>query len=167
MSIFCDNGTIVLLLIQFDAVCLFVCPCVSPEPELNHTANLDHNDTIQPVSINLYLEDSFVCLFFRLNTNKALYQALKTVVNNGDVQELTDVDKRVAELFLFDFEQSGIHLEEDKASLFVFYPVDFVYLLFMPPSHLVFAKTVHFSVIFHFITLYVHSNQSPIYIVLQ
>lgn len=54
-----------------------------------------------------------------LNTNTAIYQALKNVVQQGDVQELTDVDKRVAELFLFDFEQSGIHLDKDKRDKFV------------------------------------------------
>ncbi|XP_053404674.1 mitochondrial intermediate peptidase-like [Mercenaria mercenaria] len=55
----------------------------------------------------------------KLNTNLAIYKALKSVVQNGDVQELTDVDKRVANLFLFDFEQSGIHLDESVRERFV------------------------------------------------
>ncbi|CAG0883672.1 unnamed protein product [Cyprideis torosa] len=45
----------------------------------------------------------------RLNTNRPLYDALKGSVNEGDA-----VDQRVAELFLFDFEQSGIHLDDQK-----------------------------------------------------
>lgn len=38
-----------------------------------------------------------------------MYEALKKSVENG-----TSGDKHLAELFLFDFEQSGIHLEENK-----------------------------------------------------
>lgn len=45
----------------------------------------------------------------KLNTHKGLYEALKKSVENG-----TSGDKHLAELFLFDFEQSGIHLEENK-----------------------------------------------------
>ncbi|KFB36577.1 hypothetical protein ZHAS_00003770 [Anopheles sinensis] len=48
----------------------------------------------------------------KLNTHKPLYGVLKAVVDQGDRLETTDVDKHVAELFLFDFEQCGIHLEE-------------------------------------------------------
>ncbi|XP_053675991.1 mitochondrial intermediate peptidase [Anopheles nili] len=52
----------------------------------------------------------------KLNTHKKLYHSLRQVVDNGDgdnvFQETTDVDRHVAGLFLFDFEQSGIHLEE-------------------------------------------------------
>uniref|UniRef100_A0A182NH99 Peptidase M3A/M3B catalytic domain-containing protein n=1 Tax=Anopheles dirus TaxID=7168 RepID=A0A182NH99_9DIPT len=48
----------------------------------------------------------------KLNTHKRLYGALKAVVDHGDRLETTDVDRHVARLFLFDFEQSGIHLEE-------------------------------------------------------
>ncbi|XP_055608421.1 mitochondrial intermediate peptidase [Uranotaenia lowii] len=51
----------------------------------------------------------------KLNTHKPLYKALKAVVEGGDMLETSDVDRHVAELFLFDFEQSGIHLaEEDR-----------------------------------------------------
>ena len=54
-----------------------------------------------------------ICSFHRLNTNVPIYKALKDVVENGDKAATDAVDRRVAELFLFDFEQSGIHLEEN------------------------------------------------------
>ncbi|GLV37723.1 uncharacterized protein CBL_13996 [Carabus blaptoides fortunei] len=50
----------------------------------------------------------------KLNTNYELYAALKNVVDNGDIMNTTDVDKHVARLFLFDFEQCGIHLPESE-----------------------------------------------------
>jgi intermediate peptidase len=37
---------------------------------------------------------------------------LKTVSDTGDVVDTSPIDDHVAKLFLFDFEQSGIHLEE-------------------------------------------------------
>lgn len=45
----------------------------------------------------------------KLNTHKGLYGALKESVANG-----TSGDQHLAELFLFDFEQSGIQLEDEK-----------------------------------------------------
>ncbi|EAA04703.3 AGAP007728-PA [Anopheles gambiae str. PEST] len=56
----------------------------------------------------------------KLNTHKKLFNALKSVVDNGDQFETSDVDKHVARLFLFDFEQSGIHLEEEARQRVVF-----------------------------------------------
>lgn len=50
----------------------------------------------------------------KLNTFKPLYDALKTTVEKGDIVPTTDVDNYVSELFLFDFEQSGIHLPEKE-----------------------------------------------------
>ncbi|XP_064615682.1 mitochondrial intermediate peptidase-like [Liolophura sinensis] len=50
----------------------------------------------------------------KLNTNTELYTSLKSVIENGDKVPTDDVDNRVTKLFLFDFEQSGIHLEESK-----------------------------------------------------
>ncbi|KAK7075656.1 hypothetical protein SK128_015080 [Halocaridina rubra] len=50
----------------------------------------------------------------QLNTHKELYEALLDVYKNGDKFPTTDVDKHVTKLFLFDFEQSGIHLDEIK-----------------------------------------------------
>ncbi|EDW01834.1 mitochondrial intermediate peptidase [Drosophila grimshawi] len=47
-----------------------------------------------------------------LNTHKPLYQALSQVVQQGDFLPTTEVDQHVAKLFLFDFEQCGIHLPE-------------------------------------------------------
>lgn len=56
----------------------------------------------------------------KLNTHKRLYKALKQVVDESDLMETTDVDKHVAELFLFDFEQCGIHLKEKDRQKVVF-----------------------------------------------
>lgn len=57
------------------------------------------------------------CLFVsgiveKLNTHRELYNALKHVVCNGDIQETSLVDKHVATLFLSDFELCAIHLPE-------------------------------------------------------
>ncbi|XP_076264935.1 mitochondrial intermediate peptidase [Rhynchophorus ferrugineus] len=49
-----------------------------------------------------------------LNTNIELYKVLKNAVRNKDVIETSSVDNHVGELFLFDFEQCGIHLPDDK-----------------------------------------------------
>lgn len=50
--------------------------------------------------------------FFRLNTHTKLYKSLKDVVVNGDKFPTDDIDRHVASLFLFDFEQCGIHLSD-------------------------------------------------------
>lgn len=55
----------------------------------------------------------------KLNTNTAIHKALLTVLEKGDVVDMDGVDRRVAELFMFDFEQSGIHLERKKRQRFV------------------------------------------------
>lgn len=51
-------------------------------------------------------------LIIRLNTHRGLYNALREVVNSGDIVKTTEIDEHVSNLFLFDFEQSGIHLPE-------------------------------------------------------
>lgn len=56
------------------------------------------------VSINNLVE--------KLNTDRRLYNALRQVVQKGDVVPTTEEDDHVSKLFLFDFEQSGIHLDE-------------------------------------------------------
>ena len=49
----------------------------------------------------------------KLNTNIDLYNALKHALYDADEsREMDDVTKHVGSLFLFDFEQSGIHLEK-------------------------------------------------------
>ncbi|CAG2159376.1 unnamed protein product [Oppiella nova] len=53
----------------------------------------------------------------RLNTNKALYESLREVSERGDRLATNALDEYVMKLFLFDFEQSGIHLDEDKRKL--------------------------------------------------
>lgn len=63
------------------------------------------------ISINSVVEN--------LNTNRELYQAIHRVCKNGDICPTTDVDEHVTSLFLFDFEQSGIHLEETERQIVV------------------------------------------------
>ncbi|XP_076395514.1 mitochondrial intermediate peptidase isoform X2 [Megachile rotundata] len=48
----------------------------------------------------------------KLNTHREIYNALKQVVDNGDIQKTSTVDDHVAKLFLLDFEQCAIHLPE-------------------------------------------------------
>ncbi|CAK9290706.1 unnamed protein product [Gordionus sp. m RMFG-2023] len=56
----------------------------------------------------------------KLNTNVTLYKTLKNVVDNNDAAfPMDDVDFTTGKLFLFDFEQSGIHLSDDKRRRFV------------------------------------------------
>ncbi|EFN66772.1 Mitochondrial intermediate peptidase [Camponotus floridanus] len=50
----------------------------------------------------------------KLNTHRELYDALKQVTSNGDTQVTSNIDNHVAKLFLFDFEQCGIHLPEKQ-----------------------------------------------------
>lgn len=55
----------------------------------------------------------------KLNTNIEIHKALKHVLENDDIIPMDSVERRVAELFMFDFEQSGIHLDEKKRQKFV------------------------------------------------
>lgn len=43
-----------------------------------------------------------------------MYLELKKVAESGDIMETTEVDRHVANLFMFDFEQCGIHLPDAK-----------------------------------------------------
>ena len=54
-----------------------------------------------------------------LNTQVDLYQSLRQVVENGDDYPETEVDRHVAKLFLHDFEQCGIHLDNASRDLVV------------------------------------------------
>lgn len=56
----------------------------------------------------------------KLNTDRSLYLALKGSTGGRDVKPLSAVDEHVAQLFLFDFEQSGIHLDAEKRSRVVY-----------------------------------------------
>ena len=49
----------------------------------------------------------------KYNTHRELYGAIDDVVINGDTLAESEVDKHVAKLFHMDFQQSGIHLDED------------------------------------------------------
>ena len=55
----------------------------------------------------------------KYNTHRELYDAIDHVVQNGDDFEETEVDKHVAKLFHMDFQQSGIHLNEESRELVV------------------------------------------------
>ncbi|KAJ8310607.1 hypothetical protein KUTeg_012472 [Tegillarca granosa] len=55
----------------------------------------------------------------KLNTNTDIHSVLKHILENGDVVPTDELDKRLAELFMFDFEQSGIHLDAEKRTKFV------------------------------------------------
>ncbi|XP_041055946.1 mitochondrial intermediate peptidase isoform X1 [Carcharodon carcharias] len=51
----------------------------------------------------------------KLNTNIELCNSLKNLLNDKEAMDSLDPDtRRVAELFMFDFEISGIHLNEEK-----------------------------------------------------
>ncbi|XP_041089052.1 mitochondrial intermediate peptidase isoform X1 [Polyodon spathula] len=51
----------------------------------------------------------------KLNTNVDLFKSLKDLLDNKGVMDSLDPEtRRVAELFMFDFEISGIHLDKDK-----------------------------------------------------
>ncbi|XP_055473325.1 mitochondrial intermediate peptidase [Psammomys obesus] len=51
----------------------------------------------------------------KLNTNVELYQSLRKLLDDKKLMESLDAEtRRVAELFMFDFEISGIHLDEEK-----------------------------------------------------
>lgn len=53
----------------------------------------------------------------KLNTNVDLCQSLKNLLENEAVLDTLNLDtRRVAELFMFDFEISGIHLDQTKRS---------------------------------------------------
>ena len=71
-----------------------------------------------PFIIVLFLWFMFMIMqwlffFLRLNTNVELYTSLRRATEESDVAPLTSVDEHVSRLFLFDFEQSGIHLPEN------------------------------------------------------
>ncbi|XP_033096110.1 mitochondrial intermediate peptidase-like [Anneissia japonica] len=58
---------------------------------------------------------SISALVERLNTNVELHQSIRRLLDSKEVMGSMDEESRkVAELFLFDFEQSGIHLDEIK-----------------------------------------------------
>lgn len=49
-----------------------------------------------------------------------MYLSLKGVTDHKDIVPTTEVDEHVAKLFLFDFEQSGIHLDDKNRSRVVY-----------------------------------------------
>lgn len=58
----------------------------------------------------------------KLNTNLPLYKKLKeayTLAQTNRTTNMDECDKRVCNLFLNDFEQSGIHLDQKTRNKFV------------------------------------------------
>lgn len=64
----------------------------------------------------------------KLNTNIALYKALSKAVREGDCVKTIEIDNHVGELFLFDFEQCGIHLSDEKRNTVVALNNDILHL---------------------------------------
>ncbi|XP_052784230.1 mitochondrial intermediate peptidase-like [Mya arenaria] len=54
-----------------------------------------------------------------LNVDVGIYEALQLVLADGDVTEMTEMDKRVIKLFMLDMEQSGIHLDQETREKYV------------------------------------------------
>ncbi|XP_006821288.1 mitochondrial intermediate peptidase-like, partial [Saccoglossus kowalevskii] len=64
----------------------------------------------------------------KLNTNVRLHESLRKLLSNESVLQSMDKEsRRVAELFLFDFEQSGIHLSAGKVR-------EIAYKIFLYPN---------------------------------
>ncbi|XP_025206949.1 mitochondrial intermediate peptidase [Melanaphis sacchari] len=93
----------------FDQLSNCLC-CLADMAEFIRTAHPDKSFVAAAedccISMNTIVE--------KLNTNKDLYTNLKQVILDGDKHPMTEEDKHVGELFLFDFELNGIHLEERK-----------------------------------------------------
>jgi len=62
---------------------------------------------------------SICALVENLNTNAAIYSALEKALAEGDVNPVDEMERRVGELLLFDFQQSGIQLPEKQRQRFV------------------------------------------------
>ncbi|KRY71050.1 Mitochondrial intermediate peptidase [Trichinella pseudospiralis] len=58
-------------------------------------------------------------LIERLNTSTDLFNIFRRAVEEGDIQPLDEVDRRVGELLLADFKMSGVHLPELSRKKFV------------------------------------------------
>ncbi|KAE9540018.1 hypothetical protein AGLY_005270 [Aphis glycines] len=93
----------------FDQLSNSLC-CLADMAEFIRTAHPDKSFVAAAedccISMNTIVE--------KLNTNKDLYTNLKQVILDGDKHPMTEEDRHVGELFLFDFELNGIHLEERK-----------------------------------------------------
>ena len=76
-------------------------------PDLNYSQNAED----ACISISGLVE--------QLNTHRGIYGALKHVVDHGDKFPESEVDRHVARLFLLDFEQSGIHLDDESRQMVV------------------------------------------------
>lgn len=55
----------------------------------------------------------------KLNTNVKLYHALTSALKSASASNLDEETRRVADLLVFDFEQSGIHLDASDRNKFV------------------------------------------------
>lgn len=64
---------------------------------------------------------SICALVEKLNTNASIYKALEDALKSpyGDVHPMDEMERHVGELFLFDFQQSGIQLPVEQRQRFV------------------------------------------------
>lgn len=108
------QGSIVQLIKTFDLLSNTVCNVA----DLAEFVRLTHADEEYKkkagevsLSINAFVE--------KLNTNVELYNALQYALHRAANTELDEESQHVAELLKFDFEQSGIHLNDEKRQKFV------------------------------------------------
>ncbi|KAJ3178379.1 Mitochondrial intermediate peptidase [Irineochytrium annulatum] len=79
---------------------------VHPRPEVVRDANRAHAE------LSNYLN--------QLNTHQGLYESLKAVLANEEMEKrLNEEERRVAHLLMVDFEKSGITMPADKRDMFV------------------------------------------------
>ncbi|KAK7603090.1 hypothetical protein V9T40_003089 [Parthenolecanium corni] len=81
--------------------------------------------TMDP-DIDMMLEAREICIEMSnivesLNTDKELYLRIKEVAENGDKFPMSAIEQHIVNLFLFDFELSGIHLPEAERKKVVHY----------------------------------------------
>lgn len=71
-------------------------------------------------SVNRFADKLLSIASSRLNTHRQLYNTLRRSVDTGDIVPTSPMDQHVARLFLFDFEQCGIHLPEEQRQKVVY-----------------------------------------------
>ena len=110
------NGqkSVVNLIMKFDHLSNTICNVA----DLAEFVRLTHPNTEYQrsageasLAINGFVEN--------LNTNVELYNALTSSLQSASASELDEESRHVAESLVFDFEQSGIHLDACKRSKFV------------------------------------------------
>lgn len=110
----CGRMSVVNLIETFDHLSNTICN-VADLAEFVRLSHPDEEFRLAACSASLEI-NSFV---EKLNTNVALYNALTSSLATEDASFLDEESRRVAESLVFDFEQSGIHLDEIKRNKFV------------------------------------------------